>query len=293
MEIQTQSRSSQKKALSVQLTPAQCLGVFPNPAGGWVSLWKGNWDFFGSKRRCITLEHRIQLFHSLNKSSDCRSDISDSTWPHCERKMHPPLPRSVFNTGMQEKALRNVLLCSPGLDASVLQSDLDVPLVPVPLAAFHALCCQLYSHVQCYPALGSLDVSLGAGEWCLVPQGWCLGSESWKTHTDNTPVLSQMSLTTSSVVRYTEQLQWLVTSAELDQCPSSTLYAGDNLHLPSFTYSFLWPEHSWFHIAEAIRTIQSCPVFCQSWLHFCVRVRYALKHSHVHNCTWRMLHQNV
>lgn len=179
----------------------KCLGVFPNPAGGWVSLWKGSWYFFGSERMCITLEHRIQLFHSLNKSSDCRFQMAPGLTVK-EKCIPPPLPFHYWRDGMLEKALRNVLLCSPGLDASVLQNDLDVPLVPMRLAAFHALCCQLCSHVQCHPALGKLDVSLGAGGF--MPQGWCLGNESWKAQTDNTPVLSQMSLTTSSVVCYTE-----------------------------------------------------------------------------------------
>lgn len=135
-------------------------------------------------------------------------------------------------------SLRNVVFCSPGLDASVLQRDLDAPLVPMALAAFHALCCQTCSRPPCCPALGSFDVShhkagacnLRAGKlksitlmfslgWALRPHQWCCYTEQLQTKAWH--------------------LRWLVTSPGLDQCPRATLYVGDSLHLPSSTYSFL------------------------------------------------------
>lgn len=63
---------------------------------------------------------------------------------------------------------------------------------------------------------------------------------------------------------YTEELEtkawhlWLVTSAGLDQCPKATLCVGYNFDLPSFTYSFCWPEHFQFYIADAVRAANSC-----------------------------------
>lgn len=94
--------------------------------------------------------------------------------------------------------LRSVRLCSPGVDASILQRDLDAPLVPMALAAFQALCCQPCCRAPCRPAPGSLNVSLSARG--LTPHGWCLEPESWKAQVSNTHVLSQMSLKTSAVV---------------------------------------------------------------------------------------------
>lgn len=120
----------------MQLTTVLCLGVFPSPSAGGVSAYKKVIDFFRSKRWCITLEHIVQLFCCLGKSSDCRSDISEGTWIHCQRKVHPSLPpfsilrRRYTGVGSEPvyPTLRNVLLYSPGSDASVLQRDLDVPL---------------------------------------------------------------------------------------------------------------------------------------------------------------------
>lgn len=140
-----------------EFTTVLCLGVFPSPSAGGVSAYKKVIDFFGSNRWCITLEHIVQFFCCLAKSSDCRSDISGGTWIHHQRKVHPSLPPfSVLKrqyTGVGSEAvypnLRNVLLYSPGLDASVLQRDLDVPLVTLVLAAFHALCCQLCTMSAC------------------------------------------------------------------------------------------------------------------------------------------------
>lgn len=39
-EVQSQSLSSWERALSAQLTPVLCLGVFPNPSAGGVSAYK-------------------------------------------------------------------------------------------------------------------------------------------------------------------------------------------------------------------------------------------------------------
>lgn len=169
-----------------------------------VSLQKGNWDF-GSKRRCLTLRavHSVLLFPELSLWMQVwhfREDLA-ALW----KKSASLPPFSVQKRQCAGESsepiycnLRNVLLCSPCWDASVLQRDLDVPLVSMALAAFHAWCCQLCSCVPCCPSPGSLDVSLSAGD--LTPRGWCLKTERWKTHIDNTHILSQMSLKTSSVV---------------------------------------------------------------------------------------------
>lgn len=157
-----------------------------------VSFQKGNRVFFRSKKRCVTLKHCVQLFCSLDEGSDCRSDISEGTWPHCERKVHPSLPFQYLKDSVAGEGsellypnLRNVL----GLDASVLQRDLDAPLVPMAAAALHAPCCQPSSCAPCRPAPGSLGVSLSARG--LTAEGWCLEAESWKAQIDNTRVLSE------------------------------------------------------------------------------------------------------
>lgn len=164
-EVQTQSISCQKRALSPQLSPVLCLGVVPKSSTGGEPATKRWLRFLWVKEK---VHNPTALCSSLlNKSFDCRSDISEGTWLHCERKVHPLPPSSILRrqyAGESSKPvywkLRNALLCSPGLGASVLQRHLDTPLAPMPLAAFHAQRCQLHSCAPCTPGSGNLDVSV-------------------------------------------------------------------------------------------------------------------------------------
>lgn len=187
-----------------------------------VSLQKDNWYFFGTKRRCITLEHSIRPFCCLGESSDCRSDLAPLS------KKSASFSPSLFNAENAGEgsepvypSLRNVVFCSPGLDAGVLQRDLDAPLVPMALAAFHGLCCQTCSRPLCCPAPGSFDVSPSAG----VPHhkaGAC-NLTAGKLKSITLMFSLRWALRPHQRSCYTEQLQtkawhlrWLVTSTGLD-----------------------------------------------------------------------------
>lgn len=161
----------------------KCLGVFPNPAGGWVSLQKGSWDFFGSERMCITLEHRIQLFHSLNKSSDCRSDISDFTWPHCERKMHPTSPPfSLLKRWHAGEGSEKCTTLQPWLGCQCPSEWPGCASCPHAFGSFS--CTVLPAVLPC--TMSSCPGKIRCLTWCwqfhatrLVPGKWELESSNW------------------------------------------------------------------------------------------------------------------